>query len=88
MSTASDGKIPVAFNDCDSGRPSRTCSEVVASAVLINTVPLDLPADARCDGRVQVQLDLAALPTPLRFPAFFEPEQWQLASPSFAWSAP
>lgn len=51
-------------------------------------LPLDLPADARCDGRAEVRLDLAALPTPLRFPAFFEPEQWQLASPPFAWTAP
>lgn len=51
-------------------------------------LPLDLPADASCDGRVDVRLDLAALPTPLRFPAFFEPEQWQLASPSFAWTSP
>lgn len=51
-------------------------------------LPLDLPADARCDGVVTVQLDLAALPTPLRFPAFFEPGQWQLASPPFTWDAP
>ena len=51
-------------------------------------LPLDLPADAHCAGRVDVQLDLAALPTPLRFPAFFQPQQWHLASPPFAWSAP
>lgn len=51
-------------------------------------LPLDLPTDAQCAGRVDVQLDLAALPTPLRLPAFLEPEQWQLASAPLAWSAP
>lgn len=51
-------------------------------------LPLDLPADARCEGRVQVRLDPAALPTPLRFPAFFEPAQWHLSSPPFAWTMP
>ena len=51
-------------------------------------LPLELPADTDCDGRVAVNLDLAARPTPLRFPAFFEPEQWHLASPPFAWSTP
>lgn len=50
-------------------------------------LPLDLPADAACGGNVQVRLDLAALPTPLRFPAFFAAEQWQLASAPFAWPA-
>ena len=51
-------------------------------------LPLDLPADARCAGRVDVRLDLAALPTPLRFPAFLEPRQWHLASAPLQWSAP
>ena len=51
-------------------------------------LPLDLPADARCAGQVEVYLDLAALPTPLRFPAFFEPQQWRLRSAAFHWSAP
>lgn len=51
-------------------------------------LPLDLPVDARCDGRVQVRLDAAALPTPLRFPAALEPQQWRLSSAPFAWSAP
>lgn len=51
-------------------------------------LPLELPAEADCDGRVAVNLDLAALPTPLRFPAFFESEQWHLASAPFAWSTP
>lgn len=49
---------------------------------------LDLPADAHCAGQVQVQLDLAALPTPLRFPAFFQPQQWRLHSGSRTWAAP
>ncbi|MCX7557609.1 DUF4390 domain-containing protein [Xanthomonadaceae bacterium JHOS43] len=51
-------------------------------------LPLDLPADARCDGSVAVQIDLAALPTPLRFPAFFDPGEWQLVSAPFTWTAP
>ena len=49
-------------------------------------LPLDLPIDARCDGQVEVRLDLAALPTPLRFPAFFQPQQWRLRSATFHWS--
>lgn len=51
-------------------------------------VPLDLPADARCEGRVRVELDLAALPTPLRFPAFFQSQQWQLRSDTYTWTVP
>lgn len=51
-------------------------------------LPLDLPRDARCSGSVQVNLDLAALPTPLRFPAFFEPKQWVLRSMRASWEAP
>lgn len=68
----------------------RSFARLPALAAALDRVrlPLDLPADARCHGRVEVQLDLAALPTPLRFPAFFEPEQWQLASAPFAWSTP
>ncbi len=68
----------------------RGFTRLAALAAALDRVrlPLDLPADARCAGRVQVWLDHAALPTPLRFPAFFEPEQWQLASEPFVWSAP
>lgn len=68
----------------------RGFTRLAALAAALDRVrlPLDLPADARCAGRVQVWLDHAALPTPLRFPAFFEPEQWQLASETFVWSAP
>lgn len=51
-------------------------------------LPLELPADARCDGRVSVHLDPAALPTPLRFPALLEPEQWRLDSIPKHWAAP
>ncbi len=51
-------------------------------------LPLDLPAAARCAGQGEVHLDLAALPTPLRFPAFFEPQQWRLRSTAFHWPAP
>lgn len=51
-------------------------------------LPLDLPAQAQCAGQVQVQLDLAALPTPLRFPAFFHPDAWRLRSETRSWAAP
>ena len=51
-------------------------------------LPLDLPTDARCAGRVDVQLDLAALPTPLRFPAFFQAQQWRLRSDTYRWAVP
>lgn len=51
-------------------------------------LPLDLPAGANCAGSVQVRLDLAALPTPLRFPAFFQSAQWQLNSAPYRWAAP
>jgi len=51
-------------------------------------VPLQLSAPA-CGGSVRVALDLTALPTPLRFPAFLEPSDWRLVSPAYAWpSAP
>ncbi len=50
-------------------------------------LPLDLPRDAHCSGTVQMNLDLAALPTPLRFPAFFEPQQWVLRSVLVPWEA-
>ena len=51
-------------------------------------LPLDLPVDADCTGQVQMQLDLAALPTPLRFPAFFHPEDWRLRSTVLNWGTP
>lgn len=51
-------------------------------------LPLDLPADAVCAGHVQMRLDMAALPTPLRFPAFFAPREWQLRSQTFTWTVP
>lgn len=51
-------------------------------------LPLHLSAPG-CGGTVAVALDLTALPTPLRFPAFLEPSHWRLVSPEFAWpSAP
>ena len=40
-----------------------------------------------CQGTLEVSLDLAALPTPLRFPAFFRPADWRLVSPEFVWTA-
>ncbi len=60
---------------------------LLAAALDRVRLPLDLPGDAQCEGHVQVRLDPAALPTPLRFPAFLEPEQWRLASARFSWAA-
>lgn len=39
-----------------------------------------------CQGEVRVGLDLTSLPTPLRFPAFLQPEDWRMVSPPTAWS--
>jgi hypothetical protein len=47
-------------------------------------LPLQLAAPD-CGGSVSVALDLTALPTPLRFPAFLEPTAWRLVSPAYAW---
>lgn len=47
---------------------------------------LDLPSEVDCPGQVQVRLDLAALPTPLRFPAFARPAHWHLASAPQTWT--
>lgn len=47
-------------------------------------LPLQLVAPD-CGGRISVALDLTALPTPLRFPALLEPDQWRLVSPEHAW---
>lgn len=51
-------------------------------------LPLAQVPDQPCAGQVQLWLDLAGLPTPLRFPAFVEPGQWRLQSPPHAWSTP
>lgn len=45
------------------------------------------PVQQGCEGTLAVRLDLAALPTPLRFPALFRPADWRLISPEFAWTA-
>lgn len=47
-------------------------------------LPLQLAAPD-CGGTLGVALDLTALPTPLRLPAFLEPTQWRLVSPRYAW---
>jgi hypothetical protein len=49
-------------------------------------LPLQLAAPD-CGGELAVALDLTALPTPLRFPAFLEPSQWRLVSAPTAWSS-
>jgi hypothetical protein len=50
-------------------------------------LPLAGVPDADCEGRVAVALDLTSLPTPLRFPAFLQPEEWRLVSPEATWHA-
>ncbi len=61
------------------------------SALLASLDRIRLPlADRRalaCDGKVQLQLDLAALPLPLRLPALLLPGEWRLTSLVYAWSA-
>jgi len=47
-------------------------------------LPLELAAP-ECGGELAVALDLTALPTPLRFPAFLEPSEWRLVSAPLAW---
>lgn len=51
-------------------------------------LPLDAEPAADCSGTVTVALDLTTLPTPLRFPAFFERAEWRLISPSVSWPSP
>lgn len=46
-----------------------------------------VPRDG-CSGRVAVALDLTSLPTPLRFPAFLDPEAWRMVSPPVVWPTP
>jgi hypothetical protein len=46
---------------------------------------LDAPPPPDCVLSAEVALDLTALPTPLRFPALLEPEQWRLVSPLRQW---
>jgi hypothetical protein len=48
-------------------------------------LPLDDRPPADCAGDIAVALDLTSLPTPLRFPAFLQPGEWRLVSPSFPW---
>lgn len=51
-------------------------------------LPLGLPPQARCGGYVRLDLDQAALPTPLRLPALMKPEDWRLQSPVRSWAPP
>ncbi|MGQ0800159.1 MAG: DUF4390 domain-containing protein [Pseudomarimonas sp.] len=50
-------------------------------------LPLSGVESLHCDGVVHLELDLSALPTPLRLPAVLLPGEWKLISPPFAWSA-
>lgn len=38
-----------------------------------------------CQGGLRLALNLTALPTPLRFPAFLQPAEWRLVSPVMRW---
>ena len=68
-----------------SGTPQRFARRSALLGALDRVrLPLELAA-ADCGGRVAVALDLTALPTPLRFPAFLEPAQWRLVSAPLAW---
>ncbi len=48
-------------------------------------LPLGDAAAARCPGSVQVRLDLAVLPLPLRLPALLRPADWRMRSPTATW---
>lgn len=54
-----------------------------ALEAMLDRVRLPSGADAPCVRSSQVVLDLTALPTPLRLPAFGSPERWRLVSPEF-----
>lgn len=49
-------------------------------------LPLGPNFGAGCEGTVAVGLDLTSLPTPLRFPAFLQPGDWRMVSPTVPWS--
>jgi hypothetical protein len=69
------------------GGQSRQFARRSAMLAALDRVRLPLPSRPApgCDGTVAVALDLTALPTPLRFPAFLEPGEWRLVSPSSTW---
>lgn len=50
-------------------------------------LPLARDPEPGCDGRVSMALDLTALPTPLRIPAFVQRREWRLISAPSAWTA-
>lgn len=50
-------------------------------------LPLTGVPPSDCVGQVTVVLDLTALPTPLRLPAFLQPAEWRLVSPPGEWHA-
>lgn len=53
----------------------------------LDRLSMALPStvSADCQGAVQVMLALTRLPTPMRFPAFFYPNDWRLSSPLVSW---
>ena len=48
-------------------------------------LPLQRAPAQDCSGTVMVALDLTSLPTPLRFPAFLDADEWRLVSPVVSW---
>lgn len=53
----------------------------------LDRLSMELPSSvsADCQGAVQVALALTRLPTPMRFPAFFRPDEWRLSSQLVSW---
>ena len=50
-------------------------------------LPLVRDPAAACSGSVAMALDLTTLPTPLRFPALLQREDWRLISAPSAWTS-
>ena len=67
--------------------PSRRFAQRAALLAALDRVRLPLakapPLD--CALVAEVALQLTALPTPLRFPALFEPDQWRMVSAETRW---
>lgn len=69
------------------GLPERRYSRRGALLAALDRVRLPLPENLpdRCEGSLQVALDLTFLPTPLRFPALFRWDEWRMVSPPVPW---
>ncbi len=67
--------------------PARRFAQRAALLAALDRVrlPLAKAPPAECALVAEVALQLTALPTPLRFPALFEPDQWRLVSAETRW---